>query len=82
MIVALAVAFASALLSAGAWVFFLKAVQKEQRVLATLWDMVIVASALVVIYLWGEFDQAPAILVARVLGSGLGTFVTMTWRRT
>ena len=80
--VALAVAFASALLSAGAWVFFLRAVQRGQHVSATLWDMVIVASSLLVIQLWGDFGQAPIILIARVIGSGVGTLVTMMWRRT
>ena len=78
MIGALLVAFVSAVVAALAWIFFLRAVSANRRYAATFWDMMLVMLALVTIQIWGDFERNPLIFAARVVGSGVGTFVTMT----
>lgn len=46
-----------------------------------MWDAVIVTTGLLTVQLWGEMQMHSLVLLARVAGSALGTWLTIEGRQ-
>jgi len=77
MIAAILVSALAGALSALFWVGYLYAVRDRRAVGAAAWDALILASSLVTIQAWGDAGQAPLVLLARVVGSALATYLVV-----